>query len=142
MSKAVKQKPLSIGDLATVTGVEVTTVRFYERRGLMPAPPRRPSGYRMYDALAAQRLLFIQQAKQLGFSLSEIAELLKLQVEKGRTCQDVKGQALNKITDIDQKIEQLRHFKHALGVLVRQCDKGGAKGECPILEALNHPKMQ
>lgn len=97
------ERTLSIGQLAAAAGIEVTTVRFYERKGLLPAPPRRASGYRIYDQAAVQRLHFIHQAKQLGFSLAEIAELLALRVRPGRTCTYVKGQAIQKIANIEQK---------------------------------------
>lgn len=130
----------SIGELADATGVQVTTVRFYERKGLLPPPPRRVSGYRMYGDDAVQRLRFIQEAKELGFSLHEIAELLALRVGTGRTCKNVRQHAVHKITDVDAKIRQLKRFKRALQKLVAQCEAGGTQGECPILDALEHPK--
>lgn len=129
---------LSIGQLAAASGIEVTTVRFYERKGLLPAPPRRASGYRIYDQAAVQRLHFIRQAKQLGFSLAEIAELLELRVKPGRTCSKVKAQAVQKVVDIEHKLKQLKRLKRALHVLIAQCDQGQTEGECPILNALEH----
>ena len=132
---------LSIGELASAVGVRITTVRFYERKGLLPPPPRRASGYRMYGEEAIQRLRFIQEAKKLGFSLHEIAELLALRVGAGRTCRNVKQHAAHKITEVDAKIRQLRHFRRALQKLVAQCEAGGTQGACPILDALEqHPK--
>lgn len=131
---------LSIGELAENAGVQVTTVRFYERKGLLPPPPRRVSGYRMYGDEAIQRLRFIQEAKELGFSLHEIAELLALRVGAGRTCKNVRQRAVHKITDVDAKLRQLKRFKRALQKLVAQCEAGGTRGECPILDALEHPK--
>ena len=113
-------------------------MRFYERKGLLPVPPRRASGYRIYDQATVQRLHFIHQAKQLGFSLAEIAELLELRVRPGRTCTEVKGQAVQKITDIEQKIKQLKRFERALRALIAQCRQGKTEGECPILDALEH----
>ena len=131
---------LSIGELAEIAGVQVTTVRFYERKGLLPPPPRRVSGYRMYGDDATQRLRFIQEAKELGFSLHEIAELLALRVGAGRTCRNIRQRAEYKITDVDAKIRQLKRFRRALQKLVAQCEAGGTQGECPILDALEHPK--
>ena len=132
---------LSIGKLAKAASVQVTTVRFYERKGLLPPPPRRVSGYRMYGCDAVQRLRFIQEAKELGFSLHEIAELLALRVGTGRTCRNIQQHAVHKIADVDAKIRQLKRFKRALQKLVAQCDAGGTQGVCPILDALEHPKM-
>ena len=131
---------LSIGKLAKAAGVRVTTVRFYERKGLLPPPPRRVSGYRMYGDADVQRLRFIQEAKELGFSLHEIAELLALRVGTGRTCRNIQQHAVHKIADVDAKIRQLNRFKRALQKLVVQCEAGGTQGACPILDALEHPK--
>ncbi len=132
------ENTLSIGQLAAAAGIEVTAVRFYERKGLLTAPPRRASGYRSYDQAAVQRLHFIRQAKQLGFSLAETAELLELRIRPGRTCSKVKGQAVQKIADIEQKVKQLKRFERALRVLIAQCAQGKTDGECPILDALEH----
>lgn len=131
---------LSIGELAKAAGVQVTTVRFYERKGLLLTPARRASGYRVYGDDAVQRLRFIQEAKELGFSLHEIAELLTLRVGTGRTCRNVRHHAVQKIADVDAKIRQLKRFKRALQKLVAQCEAGGTQGACPILDALEHPK--
>jgi MerR family copper efflux transcriptional regulator len=132
------EKTFSIGQLATAAGIGVTTVRFYERKKLLPVPPRRASGYRIYDQAAVRRLHFIHQAKQLGFSLAETAELLELRVRPGRTCTNVRERAVQKIADVKQKIKQLKRFERALRVLVAQCDQGKTQGECPILGALEH----
>lgn len=126
---------LSIGGLAHAAGVPITTLRFYERKGLLPPPPRRTSGYRRYDRDAVQRLRFIQAAKALGFSLHEITELLALQVGCGRTCKNVRQHTERKVTDVDARILQLQCFKRALQKLVVQCAAGRTQGACPILEA-------
>ena len=125
-----------IGGLAKAAGLRVATIRFYERKGLLPAPPRRPSGYRIYGEETLQRLRFIQGAKTLGFSLREIQELLALRAVSGRTCLDVRERATHKIQDVEDKIRQLRHFRKALQLLVAQCEAGGTQGDCPILDAL------
>ena len=125
-----------IGELARTSGVRVTTIRFYERKGLLPAPPRRASGYRMYADADLRRLRFIQEAKTLGFSLHEIAELLALRAASSRTCLRVREQASGKIRDVEGKIRQLRRYRMALQHLVAQCVAGGTDGACPILEAL------
>jgi len=127
---------LAIGQLAKRARVNVETVRYYERRGLIPEPPRRESGYRQYPEDAVARILFIKRAQELGFSLKEILELLSLRVDPDTTCRDVKRRAENKIADIEEKIETLRTMKNALTKLRDQCKGKGPTSECPILEAL------
>src|SRR6266849_8350129 len=100
-------KSLTIGRLAKEGGVNLATVRFYERRGLLPTPPRSASGYRLFPAEAARRLRFIRRAQKLGFSLREIQELLSLRVSPGKTSAEVSRGAKAKITDIHSKIETL-----------------------------------
>ena len=129
-----------IGGLAKAAGVRVTTIRFYERRGLLPAPPRRASGYRLYGAETLQRLRFIQEAKALGFSLREIQELFTLRAVSDRTCLDVRERTMYKIQDVEGKIRQLRHFRKALQHLVAQCETGRTQGDCPILDALDRSR--
>lgn len=130
-------KPLTIGQVARESGVGVETVRFYEREGLIAKPPRRPTGYRQYDADVVRRIRFIQHGKDLGFSLREIAELLSLRLSRGRSCADVKARATAKIGDIESKIAALERVKEALERLTQACAGGGSVSECPILEALD-----
>ena len=115
----------------------VETIRFYEREGLIGTPPRRPSGYRQYPPDIVRRIRFIQRAKELGFSLREIADLLSLRVRRGRTCEDVRARARAKIDDIDNRIAALRGMRAALLRLSEACVGRGAVSECPILEALD-----
>ena len=107
-------QPLTIGQLAKQAEVGVETVRFYERRGLLDEPPRRKSGYRQYAWDTVARLQFIRRAKELGFSLKEIGELLCLRVDPKTTCDEVKKQAAAKIADIDAKLQDLRKMKATL----------------------------
>src|SRR5438477_11848390 len=103
-SGARTMKPLTIGHVARRSGVGVETVRFYEREGLLNRPARSPSsGYRLYEEEVIARLLFIVRAKELGFTLSEIKELLSLRVDPGTCCEDVKARAEVKIADIEEK---------------------------------------
>lgn len=132
--------PLSIGQLARRAGVGIETVRFYERRGLLEEPARKESGYRQYDEDVVARLRFIKRAKELGFSLKEIKELLALRVDPTTTCAEVKSKAEAKIADIEQKIEVLQRMKKALLKVTKECSGRGPTGECPILEALEPPK--
>ncbi|MFZ5559172.1 MAG: MerR family transcriptional regulator [Pseudomonadota bacterium] len=127
---------LTIGKLAEGAGVNVETIRYYERRGLIGAQHRAPSGYRLYGADAARRLRFIRRAQQLGFSLSEILGLLSLRVRADATCADVRSQARQKIAVIDAKIDDLRRIRDALERLAASCRGRGPVNECPILENL------
>jgi len=127
---------LTIGKVAAQTGIGIDTIRFYEREGLIPAPARRPSGFRDYAPDVVTRLHFIRRAKALGFSLREIAELLSLRVDAARTCADVYGLAQAKIADIERRIGDLKRMQKALASLAAACTGKGPTGECPILEAL------
>ncbi|MBI1745912.1 MAG: heavy metal-responsive transcriptional regulator [Acidobacteria bacterium] len=130
-------KVLTIGQLAKKAQVNIETIRYYERRGLIPEPPRRDSGYRQYSAEHVAYIQFIQRAKTLGFSLKEISELLSLRVNPRTTCGDVKQRAEAKIADMEEKIQILESFKAALQRLVTACRGRGPTSECPILEAMN-----
>ncbi len=128
---------LTIGQLARRARVNIETIRYYERRGLMPEPPRRESGYRQYSQTDVARIQFIKGAKELGFSLKEILELLSLRVDPQTTCGDVKRRTEDKIGDIEQKIKDLKRMRMALATLAAACKEEGPSSACPILEALN-----
>ncbi len=128
---------LTIGQLAKRADVGVETVRFYERKALLAEPDRRPSGYRQYDEEVVDRLRFIKRAKELGFTLKEIKELLSLRVDPSTTCTDVKNRAEEKIGDIQAKIRTLQGMKKALVKLTKACSGRGGISECPILESLD-----
>lgn len=127
----------TIGQLAKKAGVNVQTIRYYERRGLMPQPQRRWSGYRQYSEGDVERILFIKHAKELGFTLKEISDLLSLRVEPNVTCRDVKMKAMAKIAEIEDRIQGLQKMKVALTKIAARCQGRGPISECPILEALN-----
>jgi MerR family mercuric resistance operon transcriptional regulator len=129
-------KNFTIGQLAKKAQVNVETVRYYERRELIPRPPRRESGYRKYSQDIVARIHFIKRAQELGFTLKEISELLYLRVAHGTTCADVKKRAEIKIADIEQKIRALESIRKALTKLVALCRGKGPTGECPIMEVL------
>lgn len=135
-------KALTIGRLAKKVNVNIETIRYYERRGLIPEPPRSESGYRHYSQDSAARIRFILHAKELGFSLKEISELLSLRVDRYKTCNDVKRMAAIKIADIEKKIRVLQDMKNALMKLKAECNGRGPVGECPILEALEAKKRR
>lgn len=125
-----------IGELADATGVGVETVRFYEREGLLPEPPRTDSGYRVYDGAAIRRVRFILRAKELGFTLAETKELLELRVTEPSACEEVEGVAREKIADVERRIRELERIRTALDGLVRSCVANQRTEECPILDAL------
>ena len=128
---------MTIGQLAREAGVNVQTVRYYERRRLLPAPARRASGYRAYDHAALARLRFIRRAQELGFTLAEITELLALRLDPRTTAADVKARAGRKIEDVDRRIRDLERIRAALTHLAGSCRGGrGPAGECPLVEAL------
>jgi MerR family mercuric resistance operon transcriptional regulator len=130
-------KTLTIGQAARNAGIDVETVRFYERQGLLQEPPRRSSGYRQYPEDVVARLRFIRRAKELGFSLKEIKELLALRVDPSTTCAEVRKRAESKITDVEAKIEALHKIKKALTKLTNTCSGRGPTSDCPILDALD-----
>jgi len=129
---------LTIGKVAKQAEVNIETIRYYEWRGLIPRPPRRESGYRQYPRDTVTRIQFIKRAKELGFSLREILELLslKLRLDPNTTCGDVKKRAEIKIADIEEKIRTLQGMKRALITLTMECKGSAPVSECPILEAL------
>lgn len=131
-------KHLTIGKLAKKAEVNVETVRYYEKRGLIAKPPRRDAGYRQYSQDVVARIQFIKRAKELGFSLREISELLSLRVDPSTTCGDVKRQAEVKIADVGEKIRVLQNIKKALTKLVALCHGQGPNSECPIMEILDN----
>ncbi len=133
-------RTLTIGQLAGRGEVGVETVRFYERKGLLAEPDRRPSGYRQYDEDVVDRLRFIKRAKELGFTLNEIKELLSLRLDPMTTCADVKMRAEEKIDDIQARIRTLQRMKKALVKVTKACNGTGSADECPILEAIEPQK--
>ena len=132
------ESSLKIGQVAARAGVRVDTVRYYEREGLIAEPPRRRSGFRQYPPEVVRRIRFIRRAKDLGFSLKEIQELLSLRADPESTCEQVRAQAAAKIVDIDDRIRTLRRMKRALAEVTAPClDDGSPASECPILASLD-----
>jgi Hg(II)-responsive transcriptional regulator len=127
---------LTIGELAKQAHVNRETVRYYERRRLLGPPPRSPSGYRVFSEDTLRRLRFIRHAKVLGFSLSEIRELLALRVAPPDACEPVRKRVQAKNDEIDRKIKALQDMKDALSALAAACSKRRKTNDCPILDAL------
>ena len=128
---------LTIGQLAKQGGVNLETIRYYERRGILPQPPRTSSGYRVFSNESVRRLRFIKRAQVLGFSLREIEELLTLRARPGRSCANVQAKAKAKIADIDTKLQQLSAMRGALTRLIATCARRGTTSACPILDRLD-----
>jgi len=128
------QKSFTIGALAKKAGVNVETIRFYQRRGLLVEPVRPPKGIRQYSELDVQRVRFIKQGQKVGFSLDEILELLSL--EDGQNCREAKEIALRKLTSIRERIESLRTMETALSNLVENCANNTESVSCSIILTL------
>jgi len=123
------------GQLAKKANINIETIRFYERKKLLPEPERTDSGYRIYSKEDLSRLNFFSLAKDHGFSLKEIKELLDLRISKKTNCETVRSISEEKIKKVDEKIHELKRIKRALQQLVNACHKGGPTGDCPILDA-------
>lgn len=127
----------TIGEVARQAQVQIETLRYYERLGLVAPPPRNGSNYRLYPQETVRRVQFIKRAQQLGFSLKEITELLALRATPETPCADVRTHAVAKIETIEAKIRALQAMKRALTHLVAACPGEGAATDCPILASLN-----
>ena len=139
MTKA-NTKALTIGEVAKQAEVNIQTLRYYERRGLLPAPERTESNYRIYSQDSVRRVRFIKRAQELGFTLEEIQELLSLRASPRSSCEDVRERSKAKIKDIGEKILTLEAMRKALSKLVGACSGQGPVTECPILDSMNSEK--
>jgi MerR family copper efflux transcriptional regulator len=126
----------TIGEVARQAQVGIDTVRYYERNHLLPEAPRRLSGYREYDQNDVKRLRFIRRAKELGFTLAEIRELLALSVDRERGVRGVKDRAETRLAEVERRIHELQDIRSGLKRLIAACPGHGALESCPILAAL------
>jgi MerR family copper efflux transcriptional regulator len=126
---------MTIGLLAKHAGVNVDTIRYYERNGLIPKPIRRASGYREYETADVRRLRFIMRAKELGFALAEIGELLSLSAD--RNVAGVKRRAEKRLEQVEHKIKELQRVRRGLKTLIHACPGHGDLERCPIVAALS-----
>jgi len=131
---------LKIGEVAKRSEVGVETIRYYERQGLLAEPERRPSGFRQYDESVVSRLLFIRNAKELGFTLAEIKELLGLWFDVNTKCVHVRQRAEKKIANIEDKIRLLQKMKRSLKKIINQCEGRNTVDECPLWLGLDEPR--
>ncbi|MFO0661471.1 MAG: heavy metal-responsive transcriptional regulator [Polyangiaceae bacterium] len=132
-----RQAGFTIGELARRCHVGVETIRFYERKGLLNQPKRPAQGYRRYPESNLERVLFLHRAKQLGFSLKEIGELLALRDEKAADCRSIRERASSKVEVIEQRIASLQALLGELKTLVAACDGNAPLERCHILRALS-----
>lgn len=130
-----RDAPLLIGKLAERTGVDIETIRYYERIGLLPSPPRTAGRLRAYDEAHIQRLCFIRRGRQLGFPLDDIRTLLRLAGNGGPECRATREVTLRHLADVRGKINSLKKLERALEDLTGAC-KPGHQPSCPILDAL------
>ena len=128
-------REVTIGRLAALAGVNVETIRYYQRRGLLDEPRKPLGGYRHYPTEVAKRVRFIKRSQALGFTLEETASLLRLD---GADCSaDTRELAAHKVALIERKLVDLAAMRDALAALVRQCDAGQVEASCPIIRALS-----
>lgn len=126
-----------VGQIAKDVGINVETIRYYEKLKLLPKPKRKESRYRIYDEMDLKRLLFIKRAKELGFTLREIKELLELRIDSEAKCGDVKHLTENKLKDVDNRIRDLKKIRSVLVKLINHCvNEEVSSDECPILESI------
>lgn len=127
---------MKIGELARRCDVNIDTIRYYERQGLLPEPDRQVSGYRRYQISDIERLRFVRRAKALGFTLGEIRELLALSDHRDEDMGELHAAAMAKLADIDARLAELTRIREGLHTLVEACPGQGALAQCPILNAL------
>ena len=136
MTNGGAPRHLRSGQLARAAGVPLSTVRYYERAGLLPAPRRTAKGYRLYDEEALRRLRFVRRAKDLGFTLGEIEELLALRAARGADCATVRQRVAAKRAEVERRIAELRALQRVLRRLEEGCPGEGDLGACPVIELL------
>ncbi len=136
MSGISRLSGLTIGQVAKQAEVNVETLRYYERRGILPIPPRSGTNYRRYPVTAVRQIRFIKRAQGLGFSLNEITAMLFLRNNPKTSRAAVKTRAEAKLADIEEKIERLTEMRDALAQVTMLCDGQGSIDGCPILQAL------
>lgn len=127
---------LTIGKVAAAASVNVETIRFYQRRGLLAEPPKTHGGFRYYDDATVARVRFVKRAQALGFSLEEVVGLLAL--EQSSACGPTHDAAIRKLQLVEERIADLQRIRLTLKNLVQQCESGPSTVSCPIIESLAH----
>lgn len=129
------KRDFTIGVLSERTGVNIETIRYYEKIGLLPAPPRTEGGHRLYAEDHLKRLIFIRRSRELGFGQGEVRALLSLVDGGGYTCGEVKALTVQNLQSVRDKIKDLRRLERTLAGISSQCE-GGSMPECPVIDAL------
>ena len=127
---------LAIGKLSELSGVNIETIRYYERIRMLPSPPRTPSGRRIYDSTHLRTLAFIRRGRELGFSIADIRALMRLGGPEKATCREVREIAAHHLEDIRAKLDDLRKLERLLARTVAQCS-GASAPDCPVLDILD-----
>jgi len=127
---------LAIGKLSHLSGVNIETIRYYERIKMLPSPPRTASGRRVYDSTHLRTLAFIRRARELGFSIEEIRALMRLGGPEKATCREVREIAAHHLEDIRAKLDDLKKLERLLARTVAQCS-GTSAPDCPVLDILD-----
>ncbi len=127
-------KEITIGKLSSQTGVNIETIRYYEKEGILPAPPRTEGGHRLYTEEHLKRLMFVRRSRELGFSLDEIRTMLDMVDGGNLTCAEVKNITLKHLDDVRDKISDLQKLEKTLKAIASQC-KGSKRRGCRILGA-------
>ena len=132
-----KDNALTIGTMSRATGINIETIRYYERIGLLPLPPRTRGNYRAYTSVEQKRLNFVKRTRNLGFSIEEIRALLRLSDERDTDCCEVTGIASNHLVETERKIADLQVLADQLRSLITSCAGGISVGDCRIIEAFS-----
>lgn len=131
--------PMTIGALSQRTGCNIETIRYYERIGIMPKPPRTQGGHRLYAAAHLKRLAFIRRSRELGFGLEQVRDLLRF-VDGGRyTCSQVKAITVEHLDEVRARMKDLKRLEKVLKTMASQCNRGKVP-QCPVIEALSHSR--
>ena len=133
--RKLEKSPVTIGRLAKASDVKVTTIRYYESIGLIDPPDRSEGGQRIYDRKAVERMRFIRHARDLGFPLEAIRELIALSRNEDRSCAEVDARARRHAADVKQRIQRLKALERELNRMIKECS-GGQAADCRVLEVL------
>lgn len=132
-------EPMTIGALSQRTGCNIETIRYYERIGMIPKPPRTQGGHRLYAQEHLKRLVFIRRSRELGFSLEQIRELLRF-ADGGRyTCSQVRAITVEHLDEVRARMKDLKRLEKVLNTMASQCDRGKVP-DCPVIEALSRSR--
>ncbi len=131
----LRSQLIKIGEMSRRTGVNIETIRYYERIGVMPRPRRTEGGHRAYDDDQLKRLQFVRRGRELGFSLDEVRAMLRLVDDRALTCGEIHAMTVAHLADVKSKIANLRRLERVLEAMAAECSRGDIP-DCPIIETL------